>query len=57
MKNREKPFIVWKKYQRRAEVLAPLLDLKIVYFHHAWEERSKIHKALSYIFKSIATLG
>lgn len=48
-------FIVWKNFQRRVEVLAPMLDLDVCYFHYAWEEKSKILKALSYIPKTIAT--
>lgn len=56
MKREKGVFIVWKKFQRRVEVLAPLLDLDVYYFHYSWEEKSKILKALSYLIKSIATL-
>ena len=30
-------FIVWKKFQRRAEVLVPQFGLEIFYFHYSWE--------------------
>jgi glycosyltransferase involved in cell wall biosynthesis len=49
-------FIVWKKFQRRVEVLAPQLGLEIVYFHYSWEEKSKFHKTLSYFLKTVETL-
>jgi hypothetical protein len=55
MKQKKGTFIVWKKFQRRVEVLAPYLDLEICYFHYSWEEKSKIFKALSYFLKSIDT--
>ena len=50
-------FIVWKKFQRRAEVLAPQFGLEIFYFHYSWEENSKFHKAFSYILKTLDTLS
>ncbi len=56
MKQSKGLFIVWKEYQRRVEVLAPLLELDIYYFYYSWESRSKFFKALSYILKSINTL-
>ena len=49
-------FIVWKEYQRRVEVMAPYLGAECFYFHHAWEERSKFFKLLSYIPKTFNTL-
>ncbi len=54
-KQKKRVFIVWSKFQRRVEVLAPVLDSEICYFHYAWEEKSKILKALSYFMKSIDT--
>ena len=48
-------FIVWKKFQRRVEVLAPHLNIEIIYFYYSWEEKSKIFKVLSYFLKSIDT--
>jgi glycosyltransferase involved in cell wall biosynthesis len=48
-------FQVWKVYQRRAESIAYYFDTRIIYYHSPWEERSKLHKAVSYIFKSIKT--
>jgi glycosyltransferase involved in cell wall biosynthesis len=56
MEQKKGVFIVWKKYQRRVEVLAPILDLEIHYFHYSWEEKSKIFKALSFILKFVDTL-
>jgi len=49
-------FLVWKVYQRRAESLAYYFDMPIIYCHYAWEERSKVHKMLSYLFKSAVTM-
>jgi glycosyltransferase involved in cell wall biosynthesis len=54
-KQKKGVFIVWKKFQRRVEVLAPFLDLEVHYFYYSWEEKSKILKALSYFLKSIDT--
>jgi hypothetical protein len=54
-KQKKGVFIVWKKFQRRVEDLAPFLDLEIYYFYYSWEEKSKILKALSYFIKSIET--
>ena len=56
MEQKKGAFIVWKKYQRRVEVLAPYFDLEICYFSYPWEEKSKFYKALSYIPKAISTL-
>lgn len=49
-------FIVWKKFQRRVEVLAPQFELEVAYFHYTWEEKSKFHKTLSYFLKTVKTL-
>ncbi len=49
-------FQIWKVYQRRAESLGHYFDMRIEYYHFAWEERSKLHKAVSYIFKSLGTI-
>ncbi len=48
-------FIVWKKFQRRVEVLAPQFGLEIIYLHYEWEEYSKFHKAFSYFLKTTET--
>lgn len=48
-------FIVWKKFQRRVEVLAPQFGLEIIYLHYEWEEYSKFHKAFSYLLKTLET--
>jgi glycosyltransferase involved in cell wall biosynthesis len=55
MTKHNRVFIVWKKYQRRVEVLAPLLNATIFYRFYDWESRSKFHKMISYIFKSLCT--
>ncbi len=48
-------FIVWKKFQRRVEVLSPQFGLEIIYLHYEWEEYSKFHKAFSYLLKTVET--
>jgi len=55
--NNNNQFIVWKVYQRRAESIGQYLDLQINYFHYPWEEKSKIHKAFSYLIKMAATVA
>lgn len=50
-------FIVWKVYQRRVEALQVPLRADTVYFHYAWEERGRVHKALSYLCKFVHTLA
>ncbi len=49
-------FIVWRIFQRRSESLARCFDLEIKYYYADWEEKSKFHKALSYVFKTAGTL-
>lgn len=49
-------FQIWKVYQRRADSLAYYFDTKIVYYHYPWEEKSKLLKAASYLFKSLRTI-
>jgi glycosyltransferase involved in cell wall biosynthesis len=49
-------FIVWKVYQRRVEGLQNRFGASPVYLHFRWEERSQIHKAVSYLFKFCQTL-
>lgn len=46
-------FIIWKRYQRRAEVLAPLLGAEAKFFPHVF--RSKFLRPLDYFFKLIVT--
>jgi glycosyltransferase involved in cell wall biosynthesis len=46
-------FIIWKGYQRRAEVLAPLLGSEARFFPHVF--RSKFLRPLDYFFKLILT--
>lgn len=50
-------FIVWRIFQRRTESLAREFDLDACYYYKPWEERSKFHKALSYIFKTFGTIA
>ncbi len=47
-------FIVWKSYQRRAEVLAPFFDSEILYIPHLF--RSKRLRPLDYLYKLILTV-
>ncbi len=47
-------FIVWKSYQRRAEVLAPLFDAEIKFIPHLF--RSKYLRPLDYFYKLVATV-
>ena len=47
-------FIVWKKYQRRPEVLASLLNCQLKFFPHLF--RSKYLRPLDYLFKLIVNL-
>lgn len=56
METKKSVFIVWKKYQRRVEVLAPYLEIDHFYFYHSWEVKSKTLKAVSYIPKTVNTL-
>lgn len=47
-------FIVWKGYQRRAEVLAPLFDAEIKWVPHLF--RSKRLRPLDYLYKLFVTI-
>ena len=49
-------FIVWRIFQRRTESLAREFNLDVCYYYRPWEEKSKFHKALSYIFKTFGTV-
>jgi hypothetical protein len=44
-------FVIWKKYQRRPEVLAPLIDAKIRFIPHLF--RSKFLRLFDYLLKLI----
>lgn len=50
-------YIVWKKYQRRVESLAPEMGASINYYHYGWEERRRVFKAFSYVLKFTRTLA
>jgi hypothetical protein len=52
--NRPDLYLVWKGYQRRAEVLAPNLDAELVYLPHIFKAR--IFRGLDYIVKHFQTL-
>lgn len=54
---RKKIYIVWNPFQRRAQSLAYSLDMDVHYFHYKWEEKGRIFKVLSYIFKFTSTLS
>ena len=48
-------FIVWKRYQRRVEVLAPLFGAEVKYIPHLF--RKKYLRPLDYFYKLIVTVG
>ena len=47
-------FIVWKKYQRRPEVLASLLNCQLKFYPHLF--RSKYLRPLDYLFKLVVSV-
>lgn len=53
-KNERCLFIVWKSYQRRAEVLAPLFDADVKYIPHFF--RRKFLRPLDYLYKLLVTI-
>ncbi len=48
-------FIVWRIFQRRTESLAAKFNLSVKYYYFPWEEKTKLHKAWSYVFKTVLT--
>ncbi len=48
-------FIVWKAYQRRVDAFKERLGARAIYLHYPWEERSNLHKAVSYAVKFFET--
>lgn len=56
MKSKKSVFIVWKEYQRRVEVFAPILGAEAYYFYFPWESKSILFKAFSYFLKAVNTL-
>jgi glycosyltransferase involved in cell wall biosynthesis len=48
-------FIIWKAYQRRVEAFADSLNINPIYIHFEWEEKSRLHKIFSYLFKLYKT--
>lgn len=48
-------FVIWKKYQRRPEVLAPLIDAKIRFIPHLF--RSKYLRPFDYLLKLITSIN
>jgi hypothetical protein len=55
IKNRETLFIAWKAYQRRVDSFKETLNIRPVYIHFKWEEKTKVHKTFSYVFKTCKT--
>lgn len=49
-------FIVWRIFQRRSDSLAACFNLEVKYYYSPWEEKSRLHKAWSYVFKTAGTL-
>ena len=47
-------FLVWKKYQRRPEVLAPLIDCRLKFIPHLF--KSKYLRPLDYLIKLIVSI-
>jgi len=56
MEKRQTLFIVWKVYQRRVNAFVNSLNINPVYVHYEWEEKSRLHKIVSYFFKVYQTL-
>ena len=54
-KKKNRIMIAWVAYQRRVESLSRYCDLDVYYLHYKWEEKSKLYKPFSYIFKIIQT--
>lgn len=50
-------FVAWRIFQRRNTSVAACFDLETRYYYRGWEEKSRLHKAVSYIFKAIAMLA
>ena len=50
-------FVAWRVFQRRTESLADKFNLHTEYYYYPWEEKSKLHKAWSYIYKTIGTIS
>ena len=44
-------FLVWKKYQRRAEVLTPLLNAEVLFLPHLF--RRKVFRPVDYFLKAL----
>ncbi|MFC2088645.1 glycosyltransferase [Calditrichota bacterium] len=54
-KSEENVFILWKAYQRRVDSFKKILNIRPVYIHFKWEEKTKVHKAFSYFLKICMT--
>lgn len=50
-------FVAWLIFQRRTESVANNFNLETKYYYYSWESRSKLHKAWSYVLKSVRTLN
>ena len=49
-------YLVWNKFQRRAQSLGIMLDLDVRYYHYKWEEKGKLFKAIAYMGKFSSSL-
>ena len=54
MKKQKISYLVWKKYQRRAEVIASVLDANLEFMPHL--HPSKFFRPLDYLLKFVATV-
>jgi len=46
-------FVAWRIFQRRNTSVARKFDLETRYYYCDWEEKSRVHKIVSYLFKSV----
>ncbi|WP_036477060.1 hypothetical protein [Myxosarcina sp. GI1] len=53
--NTKKIFFVWKKYQRRPEVLAPLVNAELKFIPHLF--KSKYLRIFDYLFKLVVNIS
>ena len=49
-------FVAWRIFQRRNISVANKFGLEPRFYYRTWEEKSRVHKASSYIFKSLNML-
>lgn len=46
-------FVAWRIFQRRNTSVASKFNLEAKYYYRHWEEKSKLHKVVSYVLKAI----